>query len=345
LIEESTDVRKRGDLMNDKETVLISGVAGVTGRETARCLLERGYQVIGFDNFFASHPRSIDWLQRHSAFTFYNFDLNDQERMRDLEGRLAHLTGISVIHCAAVVHTRHFYFPSETFRTNVIGTESLISMAVRLNARKFINCSSSEVYSMRSYCEGGVTEDAPILLATAEQTQRTSYATGKLITEFLLREQFERKALLGCSVRFANIFSELEWSSEHIIPFVIESFRRYGQVQLLENARLAQRTFLHSRDSAAALVALLETESALDGSVYNVGSDEEISIVELTRKIARLLGLETPKITYSGSRSADPSRRLLNTTKIRSRTQWQPTIDLDHGLQLCVQAKRQLDNE
>lgn len=79
-------------------------------------------------------------------------------------------------------------YVEDTFQTNVLGMRAFLAQALEVKADRFINCSTSEVYSMESYRSGGVREDDYIHLATAEHSQRTSYAAGKLLTEFFLTE-------------------------------------------------------------------------------------------------------------------------------------------------------------
>ena len=74
---------------------------------------------------------------------------------------------------------------------------------------------------------------------------------------------------------------------KHIIPHIINQLRQNGCVELLENSKVNKRTFLHNEDSCAAVIALEETDSALDGSVYNVATDEEISIIDLVNLCAK----------------------------------------------------------
>ena len=243
------------------------------------------------------------------------------------------------INCAAVVHTEHFYHVHETFETNVLGMKSFLEQAIRAGAKKYINCSTSEVYSMNSWNEnGGVKESDYITLADAEHSQRTSYAVGKLLTEFFMKDAVESGQILGCSIRFANVYSKNERYPKHIIPFIINSFREDGRVVLLENSRKNKRTFLHNYDSCSAVLALAGTESALDGSIYNVATDEEISIIDLAKLCAEKMGIREPVITFSGYRESDPERRLLSTEKIRERTNWKPVMDLDRGLDECIES-------
>lgn len=313
----------------------------MTGNEVARQLLATGYTILAFDNFFASSKISIQDLAEHPAFHFFEYDLNNAEQMKSLlrwiEEKRTSFDELSFIHCAAVVHTKHFYQPSETFQTNVIGTKAFLDMAVVLKADKFINCSTSEVYSLGSFAEGGVKESDPLSLATAEISQRTSYAVGKLNTEFFMKEACEKKILKGCSIRFANVYSSDELLPEHIIPYTIQNLRKNARITLLENAKKTKRTFLHNIDSCRAVISLLEKDEALDGSIYNVGTMEEIAIVDLVKKIADSMHVKNLEIVFSGTRTADPERRLLSIEKIRRRTGWSPVVSLDEGVKKCIE--------
>ena len=241
------------------------------------------------------------------------------------------------INCAAVVHTEHFYHVYETFETNVLGMNEFLQQAIRVGAQKYINCSTSEVYSMNSWNEnGGVKESDFLTLSVAEHSQRTSYATGKLLTEFFIKDAVNEGKIKGCSIRFANVYSKDERYPKHIIPFIINSFLNNGKVVLLENSRKNRRTFLNNYDSCSAVLALAATDSALDGTVYNVATDEEISIIDLAKRCASKMEINDPVIEFSGYRESDPERRLLSTEKIRERTTWKPMVDLDQGLEECI---------
>ena len=97
-----------------------------------------------------------------------------------------------------------------------------------------------------------------------------------------------------------------------------------------------KRTFLNNYDSCSAVLALAQTETALDGSIYNVATDEEISIIDLVKLCAKKMGIENPVIEFEGYRESDPPRRLLSTEKIKQRTSWRPKVTLDAGLEECV---------
>ena len=322
---------------------VISGVTGMTGNELVRQILVDGSKdhIIGFDNFYAS---SIDTVSDHindERFEFFEYDINNKTQMEDIEKKVdsikASYDETIYINCAAVVHTEHFYHVYETFETNVEGMNNFMQQAIRVKAEKYINCSTSEVYSMNSWNEnGGVKESDYITMADAEHSQRTSYATGKLLTEFFMKDAVDEGKIKGCSIRFANVYSKDERYPKHIIPFIINSFKNEGRLTLLENSRKNKRTFLNNYDSCSAVLALAKEDSALDGTVYNVATEEEISIIDLAKLCAKKMGIDNPIIEFNGYRESDPERRILSTEKIRTRTDWKPQVTLDKGLDECI---------
>ena len=323
---------------------IISGVTGMTGNELVRQILaspETADAVIGFDNFFASSLETVKDKIDDPRFTFFEYDLTNADQMREIEAlaqkRKTEFDKTVYINCAAVVHTEYFYRVNETFDVNVLGMRAFLEQAIRVKAAAYINCSTSEVYSMQSWNEaGGVKEDDYLLLAHAEHSQRTSYATGKLLTEFFMKDAVDAGKIKGCSIRFANVYSKNERFAKHIIPHIINSLRDAGKVVLLDNSKVNRRTFLNNYDSCSAVLHLIRTDSALDGSVYNVATDEEITITDLVKLCAEKMGIKDPEIVFEGHRDSDPERRLLSTKKIRARTGWQPEVTLDKGLSECV---------
>ncbi len=324
---------------------VISGVTGMTGNELVRQLLNQSediVEIIGFDNFYASSIDTVADCLDNKRFTFFEYDLNNAEEMDEIEELVLksknEFDEVIYINCAAVVHTEHFYKVYETYETNVVGMNDFLAQAIRVGADKYINCSTSEIYSMNSWNEdGGVKESDFITMADAEHSQRTSYATGKLLTEFFMKDAVDTGKIKGCSIRFANVYSKNEKLPKHIIPHIIDSFKNNGEVILLENSKKNRRTFLNNYDSCSAVLELTKTDSALDGTIYNVATDEEISIIDLAKLIASKMGIDNPVIKFEGFRESDPERRLLSTEKIRQRTNWEPIVNLDKGLDECVE--------
>lgn len=324
---------------------VISGVTGMTGNELVRQILagNKG-SVIGFDNFFCSSIDTVEDCIDDPRFTFFQYDLNNCAQMAEI-GYLVNrekknCDKLFYINCAAVVHTEYFYRVNTTFDTNVVGMRTFLDQAIEVGADAYINCSTSEVYSMQSFKDGGVKESDFLLMSDAEHSQRTSYATGKLLTEFFMKDAVDNGKIRGASLRFANVYSKNERFAKHILPHIVNSLIDNGKVVLLENSKINKRTFLHNIDSCAAVLHLLEHDDALDGSVYNVATDEEISILDLVALIGSKLGIENPEITFSGYRESDPERRVLSTEKLRTRTGWEPKITLSEGIDMIVDFRK-----
>lgn len=319
---------------------VISGVTGMTGNELARKIIKRGYHVIGFDNFFASSLDTVRDILEEPEFEFYEMDLNSKKEMLEIKNRVLEKKNfykkLVYINCAAVVHTEHFYHIYHTYQTNVEGMKNFLEQAIEVDADAFINCSTSEVYSMQSWSENGVREDDYILMATAENSQRTSYAAGKLLTEFFIKDAVDQGKIKGCSLRFANVYSKNERYPKHIIPHIMNSLAADRQVVLLENSRKNRRTFLHNSDSCDAVLAVIDHEPALDGTVYNVATQEEVTILDLVKRCAKALQIEQYDIVFEGYRESDPERRILSTEKLQRRTGWKPKITLEEGLKMCA---------
>ncbi len=327
-----------------KKLYVISGTTGMTGNELVRQILAdtSDSHIIGFDNFYASSIDTIKDCIDNKRFDFSPFDLNSHSDMAVIEDKVKERKGdfdeVIYINCAAVVHTEHFYHVYDTYETNVQGMNSFLQQAIKVGAHKYINCSTSEVYSMYSWNEnGGVRESDYLTMSVAEHSQRTSYATGKLLTEFFMKDAVDNGKIKGCSIRFANVYSKDERFPKHIIPFIFNSLKNEGKVTLLENSKKNRRTFLNNYDSCSAVLALASTDSALDGTIYNVATDEEITIIDLVNRIASKMGINEPVIEFDGYRESDPERRLLSTEKIRMRTGWEPKINLDKGLDECLE--------
>ncbi|MBR6229124.1 MAG: NAD(P)-dependent oxidoreductase [Eubacterium sp.] len=322
---------------------VISGATGMTGNELVRQILAEGKDdfIIGFDNFFCSSIETVEDCLGDERFVFYEYDLNDEGQMGEIEKLVVSkkdgFEEIVYINCAAVVHTEHFYHVYETYETNVVSMNLFLEQAIRVGAKKFINCSTSEIYSMNSWNEhGGVEESDFITMSDAEHSQRTSYACGKMLTEFFMKDAVDEGKILGCSIRFANVYSRNELQPKHIVPHIISSLKNDGKVVLLENSKKNRRTFLNNYDSCSAVLALVNTDSALDGTIYNVATDEEMTIVDLVKLCASKMGIEDPLIEFEGYRENDPERRLLSTKKIRERTGWEPAVSLDQGIEEAV---------
>ena len=129
------------------------------------------------------------------------------------------------------------------------------------------------------------------------------------MTEFFMKDAVGKGRIKGCSIRFANVYSRHERFAEHIIPHIIDNLLESHTITLLENSKVNKRTFLHNIDSCRAVMELIASEDALDGTVYNVATEEEIAIIDLVKTIAIKMGINDVDITESLILSVDCSIR------------------------------------
>ena len=137
---------------------VISGMTGMTGSELAeQIILQARGDVIGFDNFFCSSEASIAGIRQNPHLHFFKYDLNNAAQMAEIAALVLrekqNYDKVYYINCAAVVHTEYFYRVNTTFETNVNGMRSFLQQAILVGADAYINCSTSEVYSMQSFAE------------------------------------------------------------------------------------------------------------------------------------------------------------------------------------------------
>jgi nucleoside-diphosphate-sugar epimerase len=129
----------------------------------------------------------------------------------------------------------------------------------------------------------------------------------------------------------------------HILSLLISSIQKENKVVLLENAKETRRTFLNNHDSCMAVIKLLKNEDSLDGEIYNAGTKEEIYIIDLVKLISKLMNKTDGVIEFKGMRTADPPRRLLNSSKLEHHVNWALEVSLEQGVKECI--KKRLNRE
>ena len=143
-----------------KNLYAISGVTGMTGSELSCQFVTQDHKVIGFDNFFISSINTVKDIVDNPSFIFYNYDINcvvqtdevcekANTQKVECDGRLV------VINCVNVVHTKHFYEVESTCHTNVFAMKGFLERVIAIGTDTYINCSTSEVYSMQSWNDNG----------------------------------------------------------------------------------------------------------------------------------------------------------------------------------------------
>ena len=301
--------------------IFITGGAGFIGSHLTEALLNAGHNVTVADNFSTSTPANLDRVKDHPALQVIEMDIvNEPEKVAELIKNCD-----AVFHLAAAVGVEMVVKnPVHTITTNVHGTENVLTPAAKYGKRTII-ASTSEVYGKSGNEKFAETDD---LLIGSPFNSRWCYASSKLLDEFYLMAFHREAALPGTVVRFFNTVGPRQTG-------------RYGMViprfvsQALKNEPLTvygdgmqSRCFCHVSDVVKALLLLLENKESI-GNIYNIGSQELVSIRELAETvIARTNSKSVIKdIPYDVAYDVgfeDMRRRYPDTSRITDLTGWHP---------------------
>ena len=316
--------------------VLITGGAGFIGSHLAEAYLKRGDEVYIIDDLSTGSQDNIALLQenkdfRDRLFVTVNTILNHHAMIE--------LTGIcdAVFHMAAAVGVQYILEnPLESIRTNIQGTEKVLELCAKFK-KKVLIASSSEVYG--KHLHAPLVETDNIIYGPSSKF-RWSYAASKLMDEFTALAYYRTK---GLRVIIARLFNTTGSRQTGAYGMVVPRFTE----QALKNSPLTvygdgtqTRTFTGVEDVVRALMALMASEASV-GEVFNIGGTEEVSILELAKKIIRETGSESEVqlIPYEKAfekNFEDMQRRVPSIEKIREVVGFEPEADLDTILRSVI---------
>lgn len=315
--------------------ILITGGAGFIGSHLAETLLERGHRVTVIDDLSTGRFENIAHLVGKDGFRF-TIESVANETVLD---RLASDSDL-IFHLAAAVGVKLIVEqPVHTIETNIMGTESVLKSAVRYRARVILT-STSEVYGKGSRTPFGEGDD--VLLGPTSRS-RWAYAASKMVDEFLALAYQKEKDL---PVVVCRLFNTVGPRQTGRYGMVIPSFVQQAlasQPLTVHGDGEQSRCFLHVNDCVDALIRLA-AEPRATGQVFNIGSTEEISILELAKRVLALVDQMTER-DVSGTEAEerfrfvpyeqayqdgfeDMRRRLPDVLKIESLVGWRPQRDL-----------------
>lgn len=265
--------------------ILITGGAGFIGSHLAAAVLDRGHRVQVVDDLSTGSIRNIEALRQREGFAYTIADVCDRPTLAEL------VDGADrVFHLAAAVGVRLIIDdPVRTIETNIEGTEVVLRMAAKKRKPVFL-ASSSEVYG-KSNAASFAEEDDMVLGATSRQ--RWAYAASKAVDEFLGLAYHRMHGVPVVIGRFFNVVGPRQTGR---YGMVLPSFARAalrGDPLRVYGDGAQSRCFLHVQDAVKAAWALLD-EPAAAGRVFNIGSDEEVTILDLARRVREFAGSSSP---------------------------------------------------
>ena len=260
---------------------LVTGGAGFIGSHLCERLISEGKSVCVLDDLSTGHLENIKELQSSDNFHFIEGSVLSVETVNDCVNMCD-----EVIHLAAAVGVENVIKrPVETIETNVSGTENVLRAARENNTKVFI-ASTSEVYG-KSW-KVPFKEDGDIVLGPTSRN-RWSYACSKALDEFLALAYNHSYKLPVVICRFFNTVGPRQ-SGRYgmVLPRFINQALTGQPITVFGNGTQT-RCFSLVSEVIDCLLALMNSPDAV-GKVINVGSTEEITILELARRVREISG-------------------------------------------------------
>ncbi|HRX04691.1 MAG TPA: GDP-mannose 4,6-dehydratase [Anaerolineae bacterium] len=316
---------------------LITGGAGFIGSHLAETLLARGDSVTVIDDLSTGSFANIEHLTGNPRFRFAIESITNEVVL----DRLASECNV-IYHLAAAVGVQLIIQqPVHTIETNVMGTEAVFKAALRYRAKVLV-ASTSEVYGKSGRVP--FAEDDDITLGPTSRN-RWAYAATKMVDEFLALAYHREH---GLPVVIFRLFNTVGPRQTGRYGMVIPRFVRQalaGEPLTVYGDGSQSRCFCNVSDSVRAIAGLAEAPDAV-GRVFNIGSTEEVTILELARRTLALASdgddnwqRQIRFISYEDAYALgfeDMQRRVPDISRIGQTIGWSPLIPLDTTLQQVI---------
>jgi dTDP-glucose 4,6-dehydratase len=305
--------------------ILVTGGAGFIGSNFVRFWLERHPEdrIVVLDLLtYAGNRASLEDIDERIVFV--EGDIGD----RDLAERLLRDEALdTIVNFAAESHNSLAVVdPGRFFRTNVLGTQTLLEAARAAGVERFHHISTCEVYGdLPLDTDDEFTEDSPY-------RPRTPYNASKASADHAVRAYAETYGLPVTITNCSNNYGPFQFP-EKVIPLFVTNALDDVPLPLyasIEN----RREWLHVLDHASAIERVLE--NGAEGETYNVGSGVEKSIEEIADAVLELTGKPESLKTIVPDRPGHDRRYLLSSSKIGCELGWEPEIDFERGLRETV---------
>lgn len=304
---------------------LITGGAGFIGSHLAEHLLSLGEDVVVWDNLSTGRMSNLRRCLGRPGFRYIIGDFTTDPTFESV------VSGVDVVyHLAAAVGVQLVVNePVRSIETNIVGSEVALRAAAKFGKRIFI-ASTSEVYGKG--VKVPFSEDDDVLYGPTTK-RRWNYAISKAVDEFLLLAYCESHALPGVVGRLFNTVGPRQVPFYGmVIPRFIEQARTGADLTVYGDGSQS-RCFGHVLDVVPAIHKLVHCDAAL-GHVVNLGSDEEITVLQLAERVRSRLdsSSEIRFVPYDIAFRPgfeDMQRRVPDLTKASRLIGYRPTRTLD----------------
>ena len=315
---------------------LVTGGAGFIGSHLSEYLLGKGHKVIVIDDLSTGSIENILHLKGNPGFEYTIDSILNTPVTAELVDR-----SDCIFHLAAAVGVRLIVeSPVQTIETNIKGTETILDLACK-KKKKTIVFSTSEVYGKSSKIPFNEEDD---LVMGSTTRGRWSYACSKAIDEFLALAYWKEKKLPATVIRLFNTVGPRQTGQYGMVVPTFVQQALQGKPLTVYGDGSQTRCFCHVHDVTQAIYKVSHEEKAL-GQVYNIGTDEEVSILELARRVISITGSSSKIeiIPYSEAYEEgfeDMLKRRPDLGKIKSLIGYEPQRNLEQIILDVVEYER-----
>ena len=307
--------------------ILVTGGCGFIGSHFLRYMM-KAYpddSFICLDALtYAGNKNNIADFLNHSRVTMVEGNIRDADFIDDL---FTTYTPDIVVHFAAETHVdRSITGPQVFLETNVIGTGVLLDACLRHGIERFHHVSTDEVYGALPL-EGGVP------FTEQSRLQPTSpYAASKASSDLLVLSYHKTYGLPVTISRCSNNYGTHQYP-EKLIPLMIQRALQDALLPVYGDG-LNVRDWIHVLDHCRAIDCILQKGRV--GEVYNIGAREEISNIDLVKRMLDVLGKPHELITYVPDRLGHDLRYAIDSSKLES-LGWKPEYTIEETLKGIVE--------
>lgn len=303
--------------------ILVTGGLGFIGSNFIREMLTEkpDCEIINLDLItYAGNPANLGNVEHDPRYTFVQGDICDPTCVSRI---FSDHSVDAVVHFAAESHVDRSIMDASVFvRTNVLGTHVLLESAMKNGVSRFIHVSTDEVYG--STVEGSFSE-------VDNLNPSSPYSASKAGSDLLARSYWITHGLPVIITRCTNNFGPYQYP-EKLIPLFATNLLDGKKVPIYGTGKNV-RDWIYVIDHCRAIAFLLE--HGVPGEIYNIGSGNELTNLEITHSLLKHSGTDESMIEYVQDRPGHDWRYSLDTTKIRSMG-WRPAFDFEAAMEMTV---------
>lgn len=305
--------------------ILVTGGAGFIGSSFVRYVLrtQPGVEIVNYDFLtYAGNLRNLEDIASDPRYAFVRGDIADTVAVRAV---MESHRFDAVVNFAAETHVdRSIEDPTPFLRSNVAGTQCLLESARRAKISKFVQISTDEVYGSLG-AEGAFREDTPL-------DPSSPYSASKASADLWVLSYFKTFGFPAVITRCTNNYGPCQFP-EKLIPVLISNAMNDRTLPIYGDGLNVREWIFADEHSRAVWLALTRGR---EGEVYNIGSGQEKTNLDVVRAVLKLLGKQESLITYVKDRPGHDRRYAMDCSKIQREWGWQSEVEFSAGLRQTI---------